>query len=249
MEQGEKKVLLPCGEGFIASRKKCLEHCRWDEHIKREIKDSRVRTTRRIAKAINSLPKNKRPKVFVSSSAVGFYGTSQTGTFDERSENGSDYLAEVCREWEAAANEADTRVVIVRTGIVLSTQGGALAKMMPIFNLFGGVAQQFFLCTGSELHEWSLSLFFVFGGACFLYLAERSENGNDYLAEVCREWEAAANEGDTRGVIVWTGIVLSGIVLSGIVLSGIMLSAIVLSGIVLFSTRGGALAKMMPTFN
>jgi NAD dependent epimerase/dehydratase family enzyme len=102
-------------------------------------------------------------------------------------------------------------------------------------------------------------LFFVFGGACFLYLAERSENGNDCLAEVCREWEAAANEGDTRGVIVWTGIVLSGIVLSGIVLSGIvlsgimlsaiMLSAIVLSGIVLFSTRGGALAKMMPTFN
>jgi uncharacterized protein len=113
--------------------------CRWDERIKQEIKSSRVETTRRIANAINAMPKNKRPKVLVSSSAVGYYGTSETGTFDERSDSGNDYLSEICREWEAAANEADTRVVIIRTGIVLSTLGGALAKMMPVFNLFGGM--------------------------------------------------------------------------------------------------------------
>jgi uncharacterized protein len=113
--------------------------CRWDERIKQEIKSSRVETTRRIANAINAIPKNKRPKVLVSSSAVGYYGTSETGTFDERSNSGKDYLSEICREWEAAANEADTRVVIIRTGIVLSTLGGALAKMMPVFNLFGGM--------------------------------------------------------------------------------------------------------------
>ena len=74
----------------------------------------------------------------MSASAVGFYGVSATDTFDEKSAAGSDYLAEVCREWEAAAQEALGRVVIVRTGIVLSTEGGALAKMVPVFNMFGG---------------------------------------------------------------------------------------------------------------
>ena len=70
---------------------------------------------------------------------TGYYGNSQNQTFNESSNSGQDYLAEVCRDWEAAAQQAKTkRVVIVRTGIVLAKEGGALAKMLPIFNIFAG---------------------------------------------------------------------------------------------------------------
>ena len=70
---------------------------------------------------------------------AGYYGNSQNQTFNESSNSGQDYLAEVCRDWEAAAQQAKTqRVVIVRTGIVLAKEGGALAKMLPIFNIFAG---------------------------------------------------------------------------------------------------------------
>ena len=70
---------------------------------------------------------------------AGYYGNSQNQTFSESSNSGQDYLAEVCRDWEAAAKQAKTkRVVIVRTGIVLAKEGGALAKMLPIFNIFAG---------------------------------------------------------------------------------------------------------------
>lgn len=112
--------------------------CRWDARIKQEIKDSRVAVTQRIAAAINGIPKSERPRVLVNSSAVGFYGVSGDDALNEDSRTGSDYLAQVCREWEAAASDADTRVVILRTGIVLSKAGGALAKMIPIFSMFGG---------------------------------------------------------------------------------------------------------------
>ena len=70
---------------------------------------------------------------------AGYYGNSQNQTFNESSNSGRDYLSEVCRDWEAAAKQAKTkRVVIVRTGIVLAKEGGALAKMLPIFNIFAG---------------------------------------------------------------------------------------------------------------
>ena len=92
---------------------------------------------------------------------TGYYGNSQSQTFNESSNSGQDYLAEVCREWEAAAQQAKTkRVVIVRTGIVLAKEGGALAKMLPIFNIFAGGplgnGQQW--C--SWVHRWAL-LFWV----------------------------------------------------------------------------------------
>ena len=76
--------------------------------------------------------------MLVSSSAVGFYGVSETQTFDESSPSGSDFLSRVCQKWEEEANRAETRVVVVRTGIVMSTEGGALAKMLPIFDMFLG---------------------------------------------------------------------------------------------------------------
>jgi len=112
---------------------------RWDDRVKAEIVRSRVDTTKRLVKAINALEPSKRPKVFLSSSAIGFYGSSETATFNESSPSGNDFLADVCRKWEAAANEAQVdRVVIIRTGIVLAKEGGALGKMLPVFQLFAG---------------------------------------------------------------------------------------------------------------
>ncbi|KAI8475567.1 MAG: hypothetical protein J3K34DRAFT_517213 [Monoraphidium minutum] len=113
---------------------------RWSAEIKKLIKTSRTDTTAKVAAAIAAAPEGRRPKVFVSSSAVGYYGTSQTASYTEDSPVGRDYLAEVCRDWEAAAAKvpAGVRVAIVRTGIVLDRGGGVLAKMLPIFSLFAG---------------------------------------------------------------------------------------------------------------
>eukprot|EP00891_Asterochloris_glomerata_P009078 jgi/Astpho2/9078/fgenesh1_pm.00133_%23_45_t len=112
---------------------------RWSEGLKREIKRSRVGLTQQLVEAINSLPQGERPKVLCSASAVGFYGSSLSQTFKEGSNSGNDYLAEVCREWEAAAQGAQIdRVVVVRTGIVLAKEGGAMAKMTPVFQIFAG---------------------------------------------------------------------------------------------------------------
>ena len=93
-----------------------------------------------IQSAISTTSDATRPKVFVSSSAVGYYGASSTASFTEDSAAGSDYLAEICKEWEAAAQKVpqSTRVVVVRNGIVLARDGGVLARMLPIFELFAG---------------------------------------------------------------------------------------------------------------
>jgi uncharacterized protein len=112
--------------------------------------DSRVNTTQRLTNAINGVDGEQRPRVFVSASAVGAYGISRTSTFDETStgRESNDYLSLVCERWEAAAQKADCRVVIIRNGIVLSPAGGALQKLIPVFKLFGGAqlpyAQSYF---------------------------------------------------------------------------------------------------------
>ena len=112
---------------------------RWDESVKRELVSSRLNVTRLLATAINALPPSERPSAFVSSSAIGYYGTSERATFDERSAAGRDFLASLCVQWEAAAAEAAApRTVVVRTGVVLGPGGGALAKLLPIFYAYGG---------------------------------------------------------------------------------------------------------------
>ena len=71
---------------------------------------------------------------------AGYYGTSLSASMVESSPNGNDYLAEICREWEGAANEArpPTRVVVLRTGLVLAQEGGVLGRMVPLFKVFAG---------------------------------------------------------------------------------------------------------------
>lgn len=111
---------------------------RWTSERKQEILNSRKLSTQKLVEAISQA--NPKPAVLVNASAIGYYGTSETATFDESSPSGDDFLAKVCQEWEAEAQkvkETGTRLVILRLGIVLG-KGGALAKMLPPFQLFAG---------------------------------------------------------------------------------------------------------------
>ena len=108
---------------------------RWSEQQKLEIENSRVNTTSYL---MNSLKKNAiNPKVIINASAIGFYGTSLDNIFDETSPSGEDFLAKLCKKWEEAASQKPffTRLVILRIGIVLGVNGGALGKMLPIFKV------------------------------------------------------------------------------------------------------------------
>jgi uncharacterized protein (TIGR01777 family) len=104
---------------------------RWTQRTRQRIRDSRVQSTSVLASAIASL--RDGPRTFISGSAVGIYGDRGDEILDERSSLGGDFLAEVCKAWEAAAapaRAAGARVVYLRTGIVLAKQGGALPKML-----------------------------------------------------------------------------------------------------------------------
>jgi uncharacterized protein len=112
---------------------------RWNESRKRAIKDSRVKSTRLLVEGLKSL--EKRPRVFVCASAIGFYGNRGDEELVETSPPGEGFLPETCQEWEHAAMEAmglGVRTAVLRTGIVLSTRGGALAKMLLPFRLGAG---------------------------------------------------------------------------------------------------------------
>lgn len=111
---------------------------RWTPERKRAILDSRVVATRALAGAIAAAP--RPPRAFLSSSATGIYGTRDEQPATEETPPGSDFLAGVCRAWEAEANAAApaTRVVLLRTGVVLDRQGGALPQMALPFRFFVG---------------------------------------------------------------------------------------------------------------
>jgi uncharacterized protein len=112
---------------------------RWTPAQKRVMMESRQIGTQKIVEAI-SLAASK-PPVLINASAIGYYGTSETSKFDETSPAGTDFLAQVCTAWETAAQAASalgTRVVILRLGIVLGENGGALGKMLAPFNAFVG---------------------------------------------------------------------------------------------------------------
>ncbi|MDJ0843259.1 thylakoid membrane protein ThyD [Crocosphaera sp.] len=111
---------------------------RWSPEHKKAILESRQLGTRKIVEAITKA--TAKPSVLINPSAIGYYGTSETKTFDENSTPGDDFLAEVCQAWESEAQEVkkvNVRLVILRIGIVLG-KGGALAKMIPPFKLFAG---------------------------------------------------------------------------------------------------------------
>ncbi len=123
---------------------------RWTPQRKQDILESRVKTTKKLVEAIQAA--EPKPSVLVSTSAVGYYGTSETTSFDETSQPGDDFLAQVCQQWESkaeAVKDSGTRLAIIRVGIVLG-MGGALAKMLTPFKLFAGGP----LGTGQQWFSW-----------------------------------------------------------------------------------------------
>jgi uncharacterized protein (TIGR01777 family) len=109
---------------------------RWTDTYKRELHDARVLGTTTIAKAIAAA--SPRPRVLLSASAVGYYGDTGDRPADESAPLGRGFLAELCEEWEAAAQpaaDAGTRVVLLRTGLVLTGHGGLLAQLAKPFKL------------------------------------------------------------------------------------------------------------------
>lgn len=112
---------------------------RWSAAVKRTIRDSRILSTRRLVAELGQLDDADRPSVLVSQSATGYYGPHGSERLDEGADAGADFLAEVTAAWEHEARKADgtqgVRVVTTRTGVVLSSHGGALEKMLPPFKL------------------------------------------------------------------------------------------------------------------
>jgi uncharacterized protein (TIGR01777 family) len=108
---------------------------RWTDDYKRELVDSRVKGTALLATAISDSA--TPPPVFLSGSAIGAYGPTGDEELTEESPLGTTFLADLCRQWEDAARQvpAATRVALLRTGIVLSSKGGALKKQLPLFKL------------------------------------------------------------------------------------------------------------------
>ncbi len=112
---------------------------RWTPAQKQSILDSRKLGTQKIVEAIAQA--DIKPQVLINASAIGYYGTSETAKFAETSPSGTDFLAQVCTEWETAAQAvtaSGTRLVILRLGIVLGENGGALGKMLAPFSAFVG---------------------------------------------------------------------------------------------------------------
>jgi uncharacterized protein (TIGR01777 family) len=129
---------------------------RWNDARKKVLVDSRVGSTQTLATALAAL--EPRPRVFVAGSAVGYYGADHGDTpLDESSPAGSDFLARLCVQWEAAAGpaaNAGIRVVHPRTGVVLDKAGGAAGRMFPLFKLgLGGrlgSGRQYWSCISLE---------------------------------------------------------------------------------------------------
>lgn len=124
---------------------------RWDEAKKRRIIESRMKGTSLLAGTLAGL--SAKPRVLVSASATGFYGDRGAEVLSEESASGSNFVSEVCREWEKAtlqASQAGIRVVHLRIGVVLDGEGGALPKMLTPFKLgLGGKVG-----SGSQYMSW-----------------------------------------------------------------------------------------------
>lgn len=137
-ESGDWQDAIARCDGVVNLAGEPIAEERWTPQRKQEILNSRKLVTQKIVEAITKA--NPKPSVLVNASAIGYYGTSETATFDETSPAGNDFLASVCQAWETEAQkvkDAGTRLVILRLGIVLGN-GGAIGKMIAPFKLFAG---------------------------------------------------------------------------------------------------------------
>jgi uncharacterized protein (TIGR01777 family) len=151
-EQGTLKTEdLEGLDGVVHLAGESIAEGRWTDEKKRRIRESRIKGTTLLSETLARL--KQKPEVLVSAAAVGFYGSRGDEILDEQSASGSDFLAEVCREWELAtqpAAQAGVRVVNLRFGVILSGEGGALPKMLFPFRM--GVGGK--LGSGQQYMSW-----------------------------------------------------------------------------------------------
>jgi uncharacterized protein len=134
---------------------------RWTPARKKEILESRTVFTELLSTTIASMA--TPPGVFLSGSAIGFYGDTGASPVDEAGAHGQDFLAEVCGAWEHAASNAGVRTVLLRTGIVLTPKGGALKKQLPLFKagLGGRLGNGRQMMSWIGLADWIRSVEFI----------------------------------------------------------------------------------------
>ena len=140
---------------------------RWSDSYKAELLSSRLLTTGLLARTIAAV--EHKPSVFLSGSAIGWYGPCGDEQLDETAPAGSTFLADICVQWEAAADpaaEAGVRTALLRTGIVLTPKGGALKKQLPLFKI--GAGGKF--AKGNQWQSW-ISLDDEIGAICHLLTA------------------------------------------------------------------------------
>ncbi len=126
---------------------------RWSQSYKKLLVESRVQPTATIATALAALPLELRPAVFLSASAIGYYGNRGDEPLTESSPAGSGFLADLVMRWEAAtqpAADAGVRVCTLRTGLVLSASGGLMKRLVPLFKLGAGGK----LGSGQQYQPW-----------------------------------------------------------------------------------------------
>ncbi|MCB1191496.1 MAG: TIGR01777 family protein [Leptospiraceae bacterium] len=139
-------VINLVGEPIVGSR--------WNESQKKAIQTSRTDFTKMLVEKLSYT--NKKPKVLINGSAIGYYGLFEDGKVVNKEDSPpdpQDFLSNLCIEWENAALEAQKmgiRVVLIRTGIVLSTEGGALKQMLPAFQFFMGGP----IASGKQYTSW-----------------------------------------------------------------------------------------------
>ena len=120
-------------EGVINLAGEPIADKRWTGDHCKDLTNSRIETSKNLIENLRNL--KKPPKVLINASAIGFYGSHPQTEFNEEDTQGDDFLANLCKEWESIAKNKPraTRLLIVRIGIVLAKDGGALGKMLPIF--------------------------------------------------------------------------------------------------------------------
>lgn len=124
---------------------------RWTSEIKKRMRDSRIKNTRRLVQAIEKA--KNRPQVMISASGVDYYGDRGDDILDESEPPGQSFLSRLCVDWEQAARpvkELGVRLAISRTGVVLETEGGAMEQMLPPFRFFVGGS----IGSGNQYFPW-----------------------------------------------------------------------------------------------
>ena len=150
-DRGSWEQALEGADAVINLAGASIADARWTDARKQLLTDSRVLTTRLLVKALPQ--RSSKPPTFINASGIGYYGASDDRTLDEGAARGKGFLADLCLAWEAEALRAaefGARVVVVRTGMVLERDGGALPKMLSPFQFFAGGP----IMPGSQWVSW-----------------------------------------------------------------------------------------------